>query len=317
MLNARSSFCTSRLRPVAWCGLIVVAIWLGVPSADDLRAQDVDAQKAAFLKRVKEDDFDELVLALGNRLVDHTVIFPSSRPRAAIGPPSLYHSILSDYRVAKIRSLIAAMPESERGPAAELIFDRKIEELEHRLRALGDGKRPERDEEPFGSTHATCAVGAALILCGEFCPVSSTLDKLEYTEKRLRETAALLPHLAAADRARLFPGGGFDPLLEINLLLHVLNQRYFVGAEIESALTRAERKNLWAGAHIVWDLRKNEPIQSFPSNAYPGVALRWSAYSESPSDDLKSQQDLIRRLQSILRKSEPEKPGSVPKADAK
>jgi len=313
MSNARSSFCTSWSPSGAWCGLIVVAIWLGVLSAGRLRAQDADAQKAAFLKRVKEDDFDELVLALGNRLADHNAIFPASRTRGGFGPPSLYHSILCDYRVAKIRSLIAVMPESERSPAAEHIFDRKIEELEKRLKALAAGKRPEKDEEPFLSTHATCAVGAALMLCGEFCPVSSTLEKLDYTEKRLRETAGFFAHLPAADRARLLPGGGFDPLLEINILLHVLNQRYFVGPEIESALTRTERKKLSASAHVFWDLRRNEPIERVPSNAYPDIALRWRAYSESPSDDLKSQQDLIRRLKSILRKAEPDESGPVPR----
>ena len=144
------------------------------------------------------------------------------------------------------------------------------------------------------------------MLCGEFCPINSTLEKLEYAETRLRETATLLAHLPAADRERLLPGNGFDPLLEINILLHLLSQRYFVGVEIESALTREERTELLPNRRIAWDLRRNEPVESPPSRAALDSPLRWRAYSEVHADDLKSQQELIKRLKSILRKAEPD-----------
>jgi hypothetical protein len=310
MRNAR--LCFDWLWPIATALVVMV----GSGHASIVLAQgprDVEP----FIERVRKDGLDELVSALGKRREDHNVIQTCSMG-GDIGPPSYYHSILCDYRVAKIRKLIAAMPEEERSAAAERVFDLKIEEFEKGLRPFAEGQKLQPGEEPFRTDYGFCAVGAALMLCAEFCPASSTLERLEYAETHVNDAMAALSRTAPANDSRLINWQEFDPLLEVNLLLHLLNQ-HTREEEIAKVMSEYERNMLIRKHEVRWNLARNEPDFVIPEAWRPGekVAIREGAYRKVHFTDPKAQREMIARLKSLVRKSEPGKPGPAPKTDAK
>jgi hypothetical protein len=225
-------------------------VWRKVPSSGQGWRQD-------FVDRVAKYSPEQTIDSLCHRNQDFSAVLMAGMRGAMPGPDSRFHYTLADHRVQKLRSSISTKPEAERAAAASAIFDRMIETY----RTLPSRPTQEKGAKfaPTDYDQLHYSVCAALVLVSDFDTVQSTLEKIDYSGKVIREkriSAMAEPASPPVSPRELEEQ--LDRLFLANLYLYMLDQQGCRSDEqVAQILTPAYR--LATEAMPRWNLESNAP----------------------------------------------------------